>query len=33
MHFLEPIAPKNLTSTELKEIVFEKMWSYYVKKK
>ena len=33
MHFLEPIAPENLSSAELKEIVFEKMWSYYIKNK
>ena len=33
MHFLEPIASENFSSIELKEIVFEKMWSYYVKNK
>lgn len=30
LHFLDPIYPQNYTTAELKEIVFKKMWDYYV---
>lgn len=30
LHFLAPVDPKNYTEKELKEIVFQEMWNYYV---